>query len=151
MLPDRVIPKLKIHLQKVKRLHQTDLEKGLGKTILPNALSKKYPGAESKFIWQYLFPSKLRRKDPRSGIKHRYHISARNLRRELNRVVNKLDIPKRATPHTFRHSFATHLLQNGYDIRTVQDLLGHKSLKTTSIYLHVLNRGGHGVKSPLDE
>ena len=151
MLPDRVIPKLKIHIQKVRRLHETDLEKGLGKTILPNALSKKYPGAASKFIWQYLFPSKLRRKDPRSGIKHRYHISARNLRRELNQVVNKLNIPKRATPHTFRHSFATHLLQNGYDIRTVQDLLGHKSLKTTSIYLHVLNRGGHGVKSPLDE
>ncbi|HMB16567.1 MAG TPA: integron integrase [Pelovirga sp.] len=151
MLPDRVIPKLKLHIDKVRRLHQTDLKKGYGKTILPNALSKKYPGAESKFIWQYLFPSKTRRRHPRSGINHRYHISARNLRRELNRVTSKLDVPKRATPHTFRHSFATHLLSNGYDIRTVQDLLGHKSLKTTSIYLHVLNRGGHGVKSPLDQ
>jgi len=151
MLPERVIPKLKLHIDKVRRLHQTDLKKGFGKTILPNALSKKYPGAESKFIWQYLFPSKTRRRHPRSGIKHRYHISARNLRRELNRATSKLDVPKRATPHTFRHSFATHLLQNGYDIRTVQDLLGHKSLKTTSIYLHVLNRGGHGVKSPLDQ
>jgi len=151
MLPLRVIPKLKDHIEKVKKLHQVDLEKGLGSTILPNALSKKYPAAERKFIWQYLFPSKTRRKDPRSGIIHRYHISARDLRRSLNRATTKLDVPKRATPHTFRHSFATHLLQSGYDIRTVQDLLGHKSLKTTSIYLHVLNRGGHGVKSPLDE
>ncbi|MDZ7754847.1 integron integrase [Rhodohalobacter sp.] len=151
MLPDRVIPKLENHIEKVRLLHRTDLNKGYGKTILPNALSKKYPGAENKFIWQYLFPAKYRRRDPRTGVRHRYHISARNIRRELNRVSKKLDIPKRVTPHTFRHSFATHLLQGGYDIRTVQDLLGHKSLKTTSIYLHVLNRGGHGVKSPLDE
>jgi len=151
MLPERVIPKLKIHIEKVRRLHTTDLKKGFGETILPNALSKKYPGAESKFIWQYLFPARNRRRDPRSGIWHRYHISAKNLRHSLSRTSTKLNIPKRVTPHTFRHSFATHLLQNGYDIRTVQDLLGHKSLKTTSIYLHVLNRGGHGVKSPLDE
>ncbi|PKD42640.1 integron integrase [Rhodohalobacter barkolensis] len=151
MLPERVIPKLKIHIEKVRRLHRSDLRKGFGKTILPNALSKKYPGAESEFIWQYLFPSRYRRKEPRSGVRHRYHISARNIRRELSRISKKLNIPKRVTPHTFRHSFATHLLQGGYDIRTVQDLLGHKSLNTTSIYLHVLNRGGHGVKSPLDE
>jgi len=151
MLPDRVIPKLENHIEKVRLLHRADLNKGYGKTILPNALSKKYPGAETEFIWQYLFPSRYRRRDPRSGIRHRYHISARNIRRELGRVSKKLNIPKRVTPHTFRHSFATHLLQGGYDIRTVQDLLGHKSLKTTSIYLHVLNRGGHGVKSPLDE
>lgn len=151
MLPERVIPKLKIHIEKVRRLHNTDLKKGFGKTILPNALSRKYPGAESKFIWQYLFPARNRRRDPRSGIRHRYHISAKNLRQALKRKANALNISKRVTPHTFRHSFATHLLQNGYDIRTVQDLLGHKSLKTTSIYLHVLNRGGHGVKSPLDD
>jgi len=151
MLPDRVIPKLENHIEKVRLLHRADLNKGYGKTILPDALSKKYPGAKSKFIWQYLFPAKYKRKDPRTGVRHRYHISARNLRRELNRVSKKLDIPKRVTPHTFRHSFATHLLKSGYDIRTVQDLLGHKSLKTTSIYLHVLNRGGHGVKSPLDD
>lgn len=150
MLPERVIPKLKIHIAKVRRLHTADLEKGLGKTILPNALSRKYPGAASKFIWQYLFPAKNRRRDPRSGTRHRYHISARNLRQTLKRASYTLNISKRVTPHTFRHSFATHLLANGYDIRTVQDLLGHKNLKTTSIYLHVLNRGGHGVKSPLD-
>lgn len=151
MLPNRVIPKLKFHIEKVKRLHQTDLKKGFGQTILPNALSKKYPGAESEFLWQYLFPARTRRIDPRSGVRHRYHISAKNLRQALRRASHTLNIPKRVTPHTFRHSFATHLLSNGYDIRTVQDLLGHKSLKTTSIYLHVLNRGGHGVKSPLDQ
>lgn len=150
MLPDRVIPKLKIHIDKVRRLHRSDLKKGFGKTILPNALSKKYPDAEEKFIWQYLFPARNRRKDPRSGIRHRYHISAKNVRFELRRASNILNIPKRVTPHTFRHSFATHLLKNGYDIRTVQELLGHKSVKTTMIYTHVLNRGGKGVKSPLD-
>ncbi len=150
MLPDRVVTKLKSHILKVKHLHERDLVRGWGKTILPNRLAVKYPGAESQFKWQYLFPSRFRRVDPISGIKHRYHLSAKKIRVALNRATRRLNIEKRITPHTFRHSFATHLLQNGYDIRTVQDLLGHKNLKTTSIYLHVLNRGGHGVKSPLD-
>jgi len=150
MLPESIIPDLKIHIRKVRTLHITDLNKGFGETILPKALAKKYPNAAKTLKWQYLFPSKIRSVDPRTGIRHRYHISPRNLRSAVQKAVNRSNIKKHVTPHTFRHSFATHLLQNGYDIRTVQDILGHKSLKTTSIYLHVLNRGGHGVKSPLD-
>ncbi|MBE9048095.1 integron integrase [Pleurocapsales cyanobacterium LEGE 10410] len=150
MLPEKVVPKLKKHLQKVRRLHDNDLNKGFGKTILPGALAVKYPGAESQFMWQYVFPASTRRRDPFTGIRHRYHVSSKNVRVALRNTVRQLNIQKKVSPHTFRHSFATHLLQCGYDIRTVQDLLGHKSLNTTSIYLHVLNRGGHGVKSPLD-
>lgn len=143
MLPESLIPDLKEQVAKVKFLHDSDLEKGFGQTILPKALSVKYPNADRLFRWQYLFPSKSRQKDPRSGIRHRYHIDAVTIRQEVNRAVAHLGIQKHVTLHSFRHSFATHLIQNGYDIRTVQDLLGHKSLKTTSIYLHVLNRGGH--------
>ncbi len=150
MLPESLIPEMKLHIQKVKHLHQMDLEKGFGKTILPKSLAIKYPNAAVHFKWQYLFPSKKRSKDPRSGIWHRYHISARNVRRAIQKAVNKTNIDKHVTTHTFRHSFATHLLKNGYDIRTVQELLGHKSVKTTMIYTHVLNKGGKGVKSPLD-
>ncbi|TVR16249.1 MAG: integron integrase [Balneolaceae bacterium] len=150
MLPESLLPDLKNHILKVKHLHQADLEKGFGHAILPKALHIKYPNANKQFHWQYLFPSKKRRKDPKTGLFFRYHIDSSEIRREVNNVVQSLGINKHVTLHTFRHSFATHLLQKGYDIRTVQDLLGHKSLKTTSIYLHVLNRGGHGVKSPLD-
>ncbi|MCC5940635.1 MAG: integron integrase [Balneolaceae bacterium] len=150
ILPDSIIPKLKEHIRKVKLLHESDLSKGFGRTILPKALAVKYPNADRLFYWQYLFPAGTRRIEQRSGIRHRYHISASELRIQVKQAAYKLNIPKHVTPHVFRHSFATHLLRNGYDIRTVQDLLGHKSLKTTSVYLHVLNRGGHGVKSPLD-
>ena len=150
MLPESVIPALKEQVRKVKLLHETDQKKGYGQTILPKALSVKYPGAKMLFRWQYLFPSKYRRIDPRSGIRHRYHISASELREQVKQIVHQLGIQKHVTPHTFRHSFATHLLQNGYDIRTVQELLGHQNVKTTMIYTHVLNRGGQGVQSPLD-
>lgn len=150
MIPESIIPDLKEHITKVKLLHDLDLKKGFGQTILPKALSLKYPNADRLFRWQYLFPSKVRRKDPRTGFWHRYHIDQSKFRHDVRTAVVKLGINKHVTLHTFRHSFATHLLQNGYDIRTVQDLLGHSSLKTTSIYLHVLNKGGKGVKSPLD-
>jgi integron integrase len=151
MMPEKIVSDVKSQIRAVKRLHTSDLKNGWGRTLLPGALSKKYPNANLEFGWQYLFPSVYRRKDPSTGFIHRFHISPSNVQRAIKRAARKSDIPKKVTSHTLRHSFATHLLQNGYDIRTVQDLLGHKSLKTTSIYLHVLNRGGKGVRSPLDK
>ncbi|MDJ0691856.1 MAG: integron integrase, partial [Xenococcaceae cyanobacterium MO_188.B32] len=150
MLPESIAEELKIHLQSVKVIHQQDLQKGYGSVYLPFALERKYPRAKYDWIWQFVFPSVSISKDPRSGEVRRHHLHESSLQKALKQAVRKAGIQKKVGCHTFRHSFATHLLQNGYDIRTVQELLGHKDVKTTMIYTHVLNRGGRGVRSPLD-
>jgi integron integrase len=149
-LPQSVQPPLQNHLQGVRQLHQQDLERGYGSVYLPFALAKKYPTADRAWIWQYVFPSHSLCQDPRSGVTRRHHLSESKIQKTLKNAVRQSAVAKRVSCHTFRHSFATHLLQNGYDIRTVQELLGHKDVKTTMIYTHVLNRGGQGVQSPLD-
>lgn len=150
MLPAALVNPLKTHLSKVKALHDQDVAEGFGEVYLPHALDKKYPSAAREWGWQYVFPSGNRAVDPRSGVVRRHHVQDQSVQRAVKQAVRDAGLVKPATPHTLRHSFATHLLQSGYDIRTVQELLGHKDVQTTMIYTHVLNRGGRGVQSPLD-
>jgi integron integrase len=151
VLPHSLIVPLQEHLVRVQRLHQNDLEEGFGAVILPYALAQKYPKATTEWGWQYVFPATKRSIDPRSGVERRHHTLEDGLQRSVKAAIRSTGIVKPGSCHTFRHSFATHLLENGYDIRTVQELLGHADVKTTMIYTHVLNRGGKGVRSPLDD
>ena len=151
VLPDSVSPDLQRHLKVVKAAHQQALAEDYGTVELPKGLARKYPNAAREWIWQYVFPAPKRSRDPRSGVVRRHHLHPSVIRREVKAAARRAGVTKHVTPHVFRHSFATHLLENGYDIRTVQELLGHSDVKTTMIYTHVLNKGGKGVRSPLDE
>lgn len=151
ILPASLIEPLQDHLRVVKRLHTEELAHGNGTVYLPFALERKYPNASREWIWQYVFPADRLSADPRTGIVRRHHRDERSLQKAVKAAVSRAGVDKHASCHTFRHCFATHLLENGYDIRTVQELLGHKDVKTTMIYTHVLQRGGRGVRSPLDD
>jgi integron integrase len=150
MLPTSLIEPLKCHLLKVQGLHKDDLNAGHGEVFMPMALDRKYPSAGRDWVWQYCFPSVKLSVDPRNKVIRRHHADEKTVQRAVKKAVKLAGIVKLATPHTLRHSFATHLLAGGYDIRTVQELMGHSDVATTMIYTHVLNKGGKGVSSPLD-
>jgi len=150
VLPGSLVPALRHQLAHAREVHARDLARGRGSTWLPYALARKYPGASRSWAWQYVFPADTLSADPRGGAMRRHHVSDQSFQLAMKQAVRDAGIAKPATPHTLRHSFATHLLDAGYDIRTVQELLGHADVRTTMIYTHVLNRGGRGVASPLD-
>jgi integron integrase len=151
VLPQSIILPLQEQLQRAREWHKRDLEQGFGSVYLPHALERKYLNANRDWLWQYVFPADRLSTDPRSGMQRRHHLHENSVQKAVHKAAQLAGIPKRVSPHTFRHSFATHLLQAGYDIRTVQELLGHSDVKTTMIYTHVLNQGGVAVRSPLDQ
>jgi integron integrase len=150
MLPARIVADIQRQISRVRRQHDADLRRGAGFVALPFAMGRKSAGASSQPAWQWLFPSARLHVDHETGQRRRHHLHETALQRAVSDAARRAGLTKRTTCHTFRHSFATHLLEAGYDIRTVQELLGHRNVKTTMIYTHVLNRGGHGVRSPLD-